>query len=290
MFLETPGERAAALDALGRDVSYRTQSALLNTAAARECSERSLRAQTAEQEDSERATAEGHLALARSFIEEARQKLEEMRRCAALAAENARRISTHHGFHSPHGDDGGSAASDALTHARAACGAAAAQVKRAVQDAHDVGAVMRDARRARQVADLRFACPALSQGECEAALDSGSYFNLLRAASVGDNLLNYLEHLEARHAAIARLNADLVDLLALMRALQEIVDACGDSLAHIEVRVTQAFEYATDAERNLDAASDYQTRIRKRKCILITIFIVLAAAIAGVAAGVIAVR
>lgn len=282
------GYGAVDLDALRKDVAFRAASARQNAADARSCVDRARRAQSQEEQTSFLDSAAGHMNLARDFVAEARGKMEDLRRAAAAATERAQRHSVAHGFE---GDaDGNSAASGVLVHARAACGAAAADLKSAVQDVHSAGAEIRAWTEEGQRAHLHFACPRLTPGEVDAAIAGGAYHTLLQSAAVGDSLLEHVQHLQARHAAIARLNADLVELLALMRALDEIVNACGDSIAAIDRGVTQAFVYATTAHQQLEIAEGYLSKIRRRKCILFTIIILVVGLVAGVAAGVIAAK
>jgi len=91
-----------------------------------------------------------------------------------------------------------------------------------------------------------------------------------------------VQALEERERAIRQLESDIVDVNTIFKELSTMVHEQGDMIDSIEANVESAQMRVEEGTNQLATASSYQTKIRRRKCFLIIIGIVVSAIVIGI--------
>jgi len=101
---------------------------------------------------------------------------------------------------------------------------------------------------------------------------------------ISENSEYELEMVREREQAIRKLEADIVDVNQIFKDLGAMVHEQGDMIDSIEANVDTAAVSVEQGNEQLRQASKYQSKSRKKKCILLIICLVILAIIAIVLA------
>ncbi|XP_069462781.1 syntaxin-7 [Ambystoma mexicanum] len=89
-----------------------------------------------------------------------------------------------------------------------------------------------------------------------------------------------LQLIEERETAIRQLEADILNINEIFKDLGTMIHEQGDMIDSIEANVESADVHVQQANQQLARASEYQSKSRKKICILIVVLVVVVVAIA----------
>jgi len=115
----------------------------------------------------------------------------------------------------------------------------------------------------------------ISDEEIERIVESGQANDVIKQALISENLQEVVRDIEERHLDILKLEQQVLEVYELFRDLATLVDLQQESLDVIENRINHAKDYAEKAEVQLQEAEQYQTKARKRKCMILIVLLVI---------------
>jgi len=115
----------------------------------------------------------------------------------------------------------------------------------------------------------------ISDDEIERIVESGQANDVIKQALISENLQEVVRDIEERHLDILKLEQQVLEVYELFRDLATLVDLQQESLDVIENRISHAKDYAEKAEVQLQEAEQYQTKARKRKCMILIVLIII---------------
>jgi len=115
----------------------------------------------------------------------------------------------------------------------------------------------------------------ISDEEIERIVESGQANDVIKQALISENLQEVVRDIEERHLDILKLEQQVLEVYELFRDLATLVDLQQESLDVIENRISHARDYAEKAEVQLQEAEQYQTKARKRKCMILIVLLVI---------------
>ena len=120
--------------------------------------------------------------------------------------------------------------------------------------------------------------PDATEEEVEAVLDGGGdhIFTDHMLASRNAQARAALEDVQEKHKDIQRLESSIQELHQLFVDLSVLVESQGELLDTIEYSVSQSLSYTKTGVKELETANQLAAKSRKKQCILIIIFLVVA--------------
>jgi len=115
----------------------------------------------------------------------------------------------------------------------------------------------------------------ISDDEIERIVESGQANDVIKQALISENLQEVVRDIEERHLDILKLEQQVLEVYELFRDLATLVDLQQESLDVIENRISRARDYAEKAEVQLQEAEQYQTKARKRKCMILIVLLII---------------
>jgi len=115
----------------------------------------------------------------------------------------------------------------------------------------------------------------ISDDEIERIVESGQANDVIKQALISENLQEVVRDIEERHLDILKLEQQVLEVYELFRDLATLVDLQQESLDVIENRISHARDYAEKAEVQLQEAEQYQTKARKRKCMILIVLLII---------------